>query len=206
MPGGSRDVFTQVIEGRVDDAAGLRRHLDLWVADLAPSGWLGTTAGVTAEGDAIMIVRFATPADAQATSIRPEQDAWWRDTQPTFTSPVTFRDCADTEIYLAGESDEARFVQVIRAGVADPHRQNELARELEALLPRHRPEIIGMTIARHENGGMTQVVYFADEEQARRGERDEPTGELAGILAEWRDLLDQPRYLDLTDPWLRSPT
>ncbi|MBW3661774.1 MAG: hypothetical protein KY469_01640 [Actinobacteria bacterium] len=198
-------MFTQVIEGRVDDAAALRQQLDRWVADLAPSGWLGTTAGVTTDDDAIIIVRFATTADAQATSVRPEQDAWWRDTQPLFTSPVTFRDCADTEIYLAGGSDDAGFVQVIRAGVADPHRQNELARELEALLPRHRPEIIGMTIARHEDGGMTQVVYFTDEQQARRGERDEPTGELAGILAEWRDLLDHPRYLDLTGPWLLSP-
>ena len=46
-------MFVQVMEGRVGDAKGLRSQLEAWMSDLQPGadGWLGTTAGITADGN-----------------------------------------------------------------------------------------------------------------------------------------------------------
>jgi hypothetical protein len=51
---GKREVnmFVQVIQGHVSDAAQVRAQLDRWVEEVAPGavGWLGSTSGVTDDG------------------------------------------------------------------------------------------------------------------------------------------------------------
>ena len=55
---GKRDMFVQVIQGNVSDAARVRALLDRWVAEVAPGavGWLGSTSGVTDDGRLVALL------------------------------------------------------------------------------------------------------------------------------------------------------
>src|SRR5207237_10431022 len=103
------------MEGGVGDLEGLQAQLAAWTSDLQPGadGWLGTTAGVTADGTFIAVVRFESLEAAKANSDRPEQGAWWEKTAATFDGDVRFTDCPDVDIFGAGGSDDAGFVQIM---------------------------------------------------------------------------------------------
>lgn len=200
-------MFIQVIQGRVADRDEMRDALESWLRELAPGavGWLGTTAGVTAAGDFIGLVRFESADAAQRNSHRPEQHQWWMETAKLFAGDVVFHDCTEVDTLLAGGSDDAGFVQVAQGRTADTARMREINRQVEALMGDYRPEIIGGTTALHGNGTFTEAVYFTSEPEAREGERKEPPPELQPLFDEYQALVTDLRYYDLTDPWLYSP-
>src|SRR4028118_1129500 len=80
-------MFVQVIQGQVSDPNEARSALDRWTRDLAPDaeGWLGTTAGVTDDGQFIALARFASEEAARRNSERAEQGDWWGDTAKLVT-------------------------------------------------------------------------------------------------------------------------
>ena len=58
----------------------------------------------------------------------------------------------------------------------------------------------------HEDGKFTVVIYFVNEEAARRGERQEIPAELQHAMQEMMALgVGMPEFLDLRMPWLDSP-
>ena len=61
-------MFVQVIEGRTTDPAAIIEHGDRWQREVRPGaiGYLGVTAGVTADGRTVAIVRFEDEASARA--------------------------------------------------------------------------------------------------------------------------------------------
>lgn len=75
-------MFVQVIQGKATDPAALRRQWETWDRELKPGAqrFLGGTAGVTADGEFIAVVRFEDEAAARANSDRADQDAWWAET------------------------------------------------------------------------------------------------------------------------------
>ena len=199
-------MFVQVIDGRVADRDGLRAQLDKWLQDLAAGaqGWLGTTAGVAEDGTFIAVVRFESEAAAQANSDRPEQGAWWEETKGNFDGEVTFLNCPQVDVLVAGGSDDAGFVQVMQ-GRGD---RDQVVAEMPALeepLRRMRPDVIGGIAAWPGDGTFTQVVYFTSEGEAREGERSEPSPDDAEAMAKLDGLMQVDRYVDLRDPWLTSP-
>jgi hypothetical protein len=199
-------MFIQVIQGQVLDQAALRRQLEHWRDELAPKaeGWLGTTAGLPTQGGFIAVFRFESEQAARRNSELPDQDQWWTDTAPALDE-VTFHDCGNVDLMLGGGSDEAGFVQVIQGRTPDPARLRELGQRLEGPLRTLRPDVIGGTIAWHDDGaGFTQTVYFSSEAEARAGERREPPDDVRGLFQESQRLIEGPRYLDLPDPWLWS--
>ena len=103
------------------DAERLRQQLDRWNEELRPgaAGFLGTTGGVSDDGRGVFLARFDSAAAAQANSDRPEQGQWWADTASCFDGEVTFTDSEDVETYLAGGSDDAGFVQVMKSSGVD---------------------------------------------------------------------------------------
>jgi len=68
-------MFVQVIRGQATDPQELRGALDTWSEQLAPGamGWLGSTAGVTDDGQFVGIARFESEDAARRNSDRPEQ-------------------------------------------------------------------------------------------------------------------------------------
>ena len=199
-------MFASVIQGHVSDAAALRRQSDRWMDTLSAGaeGWLGTTQGVTGDGTYVAVVRFESEAAALASNNRPEVGEWFNETAKLFDGDITFRDCQEVDLLLGGDSDIARFVQVIE-GRADRGALRAATAQLETLLPRTRPEILGGLVAWHGDGEFIQLVYFSDEAAAREGEARTLSPEDAEVRDRLLGRLQVTRFLDLPDPWFLSP-
>src|SRR5215213_6639823 len=198
-------VFVQVIQGQVDDAAKVRAAMDRWAQELAPgaAGWLGSTAGVTEDGRFIALARFESEEAARRNSDRPEQDRWWSETSQLFTGEASFRDSDD----LAGDPDDAGFVQVIQGQGTDADRARELMAEDSEEWAAFRPDIIASVAVGHEGGAYTMAMYFTSEAEAREGERKEPPPKLKAQMEEMASLsVGEPEFFDLKQPWLYAPS
>jgi hypothetical protein len=201
-------VFVQVIQGQAADAGKLRAALDRWAQELAPgaTGWLGSTAGVTEDGRFIALARFESEEAARRNSDRPEQDRWWAETSQLLTGEATFKDSSDVTLDLAGNPDDAGFVQVIQGRGSDPDRARELMGQDSSAWAAFRPEIIGSVAVGHEGGAYTMAMYFTSEAAAREGERKEPPPELRAQMEEMAALsVGEPEFFDLKQPLLYSP-
>ena len=196
-------MFVQVIEGKVADAAQLRRQLDRWVADLSPgaTGWLGTTAGVAADGRVVAFARFESPDAARANSDRPEQGEWWSETQGCFDGEVSFSDAEDVDQFLAGGSDDAGFVQVMKGG-ADRDTLRQMDERFAAVADTFRPDLIGGLRAWVAPDRYVEVAYFTSEDEARANEGKEPPPEVAAEMEQFMSLMAGVEFIDLSDPWL----
>lgn len=199
-------VFVQVIQAKVSDAEALKAQLDRWQEELAPGaeGYLGTTAGVTADGDLIAMARFESEEAARANSDRSEQGEWWEETSKHLDGDATFHDCDDVRTYREGGSDDAGFVQVMQGQVSDRERFDSIQDEFMETMEEERPEILGMVHA-WDGDFLTGVVYFASEHTAREGEGMAVPDDVREKLDEMRSLIEDLTYFDLEEPWLASP-
>ncbi|MGH2818894.1 MAG: hypothetical protein ACRDJS_10630 [Actinomycetota bacterium] len=194
-------MFVQVIEGRVTDADGLKRQLERWMDELKPDarGYLGSTGGLA--GDRyIMCARFESEEKARSNSDSDRQSAWWAETEKCLEG-VSFTDYTKAEDYLAGGSDDAGFVQIMRGRVTDAERARAMMKEMEDQLPQVRPDVIGGYTAYSDDGDYTEVVYFTSEAEARENEAKSSPDE----MREWMEIqADEIRFIDLTEPMLDS--
>ena len=197
-------MFVQAIEGRVADGNGLRRQLERWMTDLRPGaqGFLGSTAGVTDGGDAVVFARFETSSDAAANSERPEQGQWWAETEKCFDGEVRFTDSDDVDIFLAGGSSDAQFVQVMKGKDMDRDRVRVLDEQFEAHATSFRPDLLGAFRMWTGPDSYVEVAYFTNESDARQGESKEPPAELAAQMGEFEPMMANVEFIDLREPWL----
>jgi len=176
--------------------------------ELAPeaSGWLGTTAGVTADGRFIALARFDSAAAARQNSESAAQDKWWHEFSSLLRGEGVFSDSEDVYVDAAGDPNTAGFVQVIRGRVSDKQRVRELLSENQEAWVKFRPEWIGGLNAMYEDGTFTSAFYFTTEEEARVGESKEMPADLQQQMDELNALdADEPEFFDLSQPWLYSP-
>jgi hypothetical protein len=198
-------MFVQVIEGKVSDKSGLHRQLDRWQAELrsGAAGFLGSTSGVTDDGVGFAIARFESAAAAKTNSERAEQSAWWSETEKCFDGPVAFTDSEDIEEFLAGGSNDAGFVQVMK-NFGGPGRA--VVKDLDERFEKHastwRPDLIGGLRIWTGEDSAVEVNYFTSEAAARENEKKEPPAELAELFAQYSDVIANTQFLDLRNPWL----
>jgi hypothetical protein len=195
-------MFVQVIQGKVHDAELLRRQMDRWVAEIRPTvrGFLGSTSGITPDGTAITLARFESEQAARANSDNEAQTAWWNEMSKAYDGEPAFHDCTQVDTILGGGSNDAGFVQVMQGAFKDPAGMRARLPEMEAGLREARPDILGITIAWHGDGGFTQAVYFRDEAEARRMEKQTEGNEGRQELMD--ALVGEMTFLDLNDPQL----
>ncbi|MET1058930.1 MAG: hypothetical protein ABWX84_05005 [Nocardioides sp.] len=201
-------MFVQVIRGTVRDAPAMRRRLDTWLDELAPGaeGWLGSTGGVTADGQMVALARFESEEAARRNSDRPEQGAWWEETAALFSDEPVFRDSVSVDADTPGDPSAAGFVQVMQGRSTDPDRARELMANDPTDWAAFRPDILGTLMVGHDEGEWTMAIYFTSEADAREGEKKEPPPEMVEIMKEMDSLsAGEPTFLDLTDPWLSGP-
>jgi hypothetical protein len=206
---GDDTFFMQTIRGRIgqDNAEAARSQLDRWVERLAPGadGWLGSTAGVTADGTFFAVARFASSQQARANSDRQEQGEWWAETSKLFEGEVTFHDCPDAEVAFGEPSDQAGFVQVIEGTATDVAELRRLDQRWKGLSrdSMGRPDILG-GVTGYDGDHVVTVIYFTSETEARKGEQEPPPAEVAELMGKQQELLPDMTFTDLTDPWLLS--
>jgi hypothetical protein len=193
-------MFIQVIQGTVADREALKRSIARWQAEVKPgaTGYLGSTGGITPDGRSITIVRFESEEAAEANSKRPEQSAWWGEASKAFGDDVTFHDCREVDTAFGGGTDRAGFVQVIQGRTSNQAELRRVGMEAEDELRALRPDIMGMVIGWHGDGGFTQVVYFTSQEAARAGEAAMQDSER---MKEYSALMDgEMTFFDLPEP------
>jgi hypothetical protein len=201
-------MFVQVIQGVAKDPAGLRKQWERWDQELKPAaeGYLGGTAGVTADGEFIALARFESEEAARANSGSPEQSAWWEETAQHLEGPL-FHDCTEVDLMKEGGSDDAGFVQVIQGKVTDVEKARELDRSGQEQMSQMRPDVIGGIVAWHpQNGRYTNAIYFTSEAEARANEKEAASSpEFEQFMSEWQAISDgEPKFLDLSEPWYSS--
>jgi hypothetical protein len=199
-------MFVQIMQGTCRDAETLHRQIDMWRREQGPKaeGWLGGTYGVTDDQTFVGVVRFESKEAAARNSTRPEQGAWWAETEKCFDGEVTFHDCDNAILFLDGGADDAGFVQVMQGRVDDPERFRRFMEQPMDMLQQARPEIIGGIIAIEPDGWFTETVAFRSEEAAREGERKEVPEEMRQTMEEEMSQVKDLRYLDLHQPWFAS--
>jgi hypothetical protein len=201
-------VFVQIIQGKCTRQNELRSQTDKWLRDLAPGaeGWLGGTYGFTDDDMFVAMIRFASKEAAMANSERPDQSAWWAETERCFDGPVEFHNADKVLLMLEGGSDDAGFVQVIRGKIDDPALLETELDEMSNMMHEERPEIIGSTFAIEDDGTFTETVFFTDESAAREGEQKAmPTTEnVRHLMQDWQHMMHDVTYLDLHHPWFAS--
>jgi hypothetical protein len=202
-------MFVQVIQGRVGNKEQLRARLEEWMSQLAPDavGWLGSTSGVTDDGQSVALVRFESEEAARRNSDRPEQSAWWERTAAVFTDEPVFRNSTSVDVDTPGDPGQAGFVQVMQGRSSDPERARQLMADDTIDWQAFRPEILGSVSVGHDDGAWTMALYFTSEEAAREGERKEPPPEMEQMMKEMQDItVGEPVFFDLRDPWLHAPS
>lgn len=201
-------MFVQVIQGRTSDPGALRAAFDRWAAELAPSavGYLGSTAGVTADGRFICLARFESTDAARRNSDRPEQGAWWSETSDHLDGEATFHDSEEIDVDLAGDPDRAGFVQVMQGRTTDAARARHLMTQGSDTWASFRPDVLGSLTVDHGDGSWTTELFFTSEAEAREGERKEPPPELQAQMAEMASLtVGEVEFFDLEEPWIYAP-
>jgi hypothetical protein len=201
-------MFVQVVQGRAKDAAGLRKQFERWDQEIKPTsqGFLGSTAGVTADGEFIALARFESEEAARANSDSAQQTAWWQETSQFVEDPM-FHDCTLVDVMNEGGSDDAGFVQVIQGKTKDVEKARSLDTTSQDQMRTMRPDVIGGIVAWHpQNGRYTNAIYFTSEAEARAKERESSSSpEFQKYMQEWQALADgEPKFLDITQPWYSS--
>jgi hypothetical protein len=200
-------MFVQVIQGRTSKPQALVDAFDRWKADLSSgaTGWLGSTGGVTEDGRFIAVARFESEQAAMANSARPEQGAWWAETEQLLDGEATFRNSTDVDVDVNGDPDQAGFVQVMQGRGSDPERARQLMAQDADTWAEFRPDVIGSVTIGHDEGAYTMVMYFTSEAEAREGERKELPPQLQAQMEEMNSLsIGEPEFFDLKQPIISS--
>lgn len=196
-------MFVFTVEARTSAPDALRGHVLRWPSDVGTiaDGWLGNTAGVSAEGKFLLLMRFRSEESALITSDRPEYGTWWQVCrQHLATSPV-FTPSTNITGILGGGSDTAAAVQITR-GRAAPNRLREGLRELESMAVGERSGVIGGIVAWHEENRFTEALYFSSPDPARLQAQATPLGR---FMAAHASSIEYASVIELPDPWLTSP-
>ena len=202
-------MFAQMFTGKVTDAEAVRAAFEGWPAGVGrdAQGWLGSTAGITDDGQLVALARFESEEAARANSERPEQGQWWESLAAHLDGNATFFDSNEVDEDVVADPDTAGFVQVMRGRVSDSARARELASADPGAWAGFRPDILGSLMLSHDDGEYVMAIYFTSEAEAREGEKKEPPEELAATMQEMGALeVGEVTYLDLRDPWLLSPS
>jgi hypothetical protein len=197
-------MFVQIIEGTIGNPDGLMAAGEAWQAEVRPGaiGYLGVTAGVTADGKAFTLVRFEDEASARANSERPEQGAWFeKHSALAYDGPPSFVESSDTTEFMGGGSDEARFVQVMKSTGVDRAEMERLDAVFEKFVG-ERPDILGGIRVWTGTDSCIEVMYFTNEAEARAGEQAAIPDELKEAMGDFEGM-GETEYLDLVDPLLR---
>ncbi len=200
-------MFIQVISGTTSDPEAFKQQGEKWNTDLRPgaTGFLGSTSGVTDDGRFIVIARFESEEAARANNDRPEQGAWWAETEKV-VDRADFRDSVDIVTFLGGGKDNAGFVQVMRGKITDAEKlaaRREKMGEFEKVMQGARPDVIGEVIAIHGDGTYTDAVYFSSQAEARANEAKPMPPEAEAMMGDLMSAISVDEFYDLTAPDIR---
>jgi hypothetical protein len=193
-------MFVQFIRATITDVEGLRSHLKRGRVELTPGvvGFLGSTAGISTNGEFVVLARYDSAAACAASRARPESEAWWHDLEAFIDGAPVVKESERVSILISG-SDNADFVQIME-GTGDPAALAELDERFLEIAPTYRPDIMGGYRAYFDDDTWADITYFTSETEARAGESREMPVEVARLFEEFGRVAGIVAYHDLTEP------
>lgn len=189
-----------MIRAPLGDEQAAWKLLDRWESHLRSGavGFLGSTAGVTTNGQLVLVARFEDEAAAAGNASRSEQGEWWSELESTLSGAATFFDSNEVDLSMGGGSDEAGFVQIM-IGTGDREQVRAAIGGAEEILRKERPDILGGFTA-WSGERFFDVAYFTSEAEARAGEAKELSEEGRAVFEQFDEVLDVEEFLDVPDP------
>lgn len=199
-------MFAQVITADVTDREGLGRQVQRWRDEVqsGATGYLGTTGGITDDGKLVVMVRFASEEDGRHNNDRPDQSAWWAETDKCLTG-VEFANATEVILPGGGGTDDAGFVQVMRGRITDAAGYDAMLDQMDEFaesMREFRPDVLGLVTVRVGDDGYFDFVYFSSEAEARAGESKELPPDIEAQMEQSMGAVVIDEFLDLKDPWL----
>jgi hypothetical protein len=192
-------MFVQVIEGHTSDPEGLARYGESWQEKVGPVavGFVGVTAGSTADGRTVTFACFESEAAARKNEALAEQSAWAEGLGKYYDAPPTFTESTDVEQLFGGPAKDAGFVQVMKVSSVDRVKAKELDDSFDTF--KHlRPDLLGTLRVWTGPDSFVEANYFESEAAARAGEKAEMPPEVDALMAEFGDAMANTEFLDLT--------
>lgn len=201
-------MFVQVIEGRTSDPDALQQRIELWHRELRPGaiGFLGSAGGCTTDGSFLIAARFEDRDAATRNAERPEQSAWWLESQSCIDGDATFHDTEDVRIMSHGRLDDAQFIQVMEGHVSDRLLADQLEAQSDPILAKVRPDLLGSITAFYGKDDFADMAFFSSEREARENESREMPADMAEMFGQWEKVMRVDRFLDIPEPWMTSQT
>lgn len=194
-------MFIQMVSGSCTKQDDMRMLVDDWCAYMSHQpGWLGGTYGFTDDGHFMGVCRYESEAMCRELCAAEGAGLWWAAALQLFKDTPEIHQSEDVSVMLAGGSDDAGFVQIMRGKVAnaDMLRKMTTDREMTSMLHEARPDIIGSTLIIEDDGTFTETIAFTDEASARVGEKKEMP---ATVAADFAGAMTDVQYYDLHRPW-----
>ena len=198
-------MFVLKVEARTARPDAVRQQVLAWPTDVGSNapGWLGCTGGVSAEGDWIFLMRFASQEAAWITSDLPGYERWWRACRRHLETPPVFAESTRVSGILRGGSDAAAAV-VITQGSAPPNRLRDSLRRLETVALTEHVGVIGGFVACHDRERFTEALYLTSK-PAQFRQFATTSHLLGGFIDDRATAVRDVRVIDLDEPWLTSP-
>ena len=199
-------MFVQVIHAKANNKDAIGEELENWQKEVMPGaeGFLGSTGGVTPDGQLVLVARFDSEDVARRNSDRPEQGRWFESLSRHLDGEASFFESSQVAMGGQGGSDTAGFVQVMHGRVNDVQAAKELDARMEDDMGSRRPDVIGSLTAYDDGGEFWSVIYFTSLEEARQGEK-KMTEDPPPQMEEWSSLMEgELEFYDLEEPWLVS--
>jgi hypothetical protein len=192
-------MFVRFIRAAVADVDGLRAHLARGQGQtIGAVGFVGSTAGISADGYFVALSRFDSPAAAAAYRARSEVGEWWPELLTYFDDEPVVKETERVSVLISGD-DHAGFVQVME-GTGDPAALTALDARFAEIAPTFRPDILGGYRAYFDDGTWADVTYYTSEAEARAGESREMPAEVAKLFEEFGRVAGITAYHDLDVP------
>ena len=197
-------MFVQVVRAPVGDEGTILAAFDRWETELRPAaiGFLGSTTGLTTDGEVVLVARFDSEDAARRNSDRPDQRLWWAGFEQALAGPAQFFESAAVDVSMGGGSDDAGFVQLFW-GSGDRDAARSVMVQAEPILRRERPDILGGFTVWLQDGSFIDVAYFRSEQEAREGEATELSEQGRAVFEQFGRVLAAEGYADIPNPRLR---
>ena len=144
----------------------------------------------------------SSPRPPAETNSQPaEQGEWWAETAKCFDGDVRFTNSDDVDSFLAGGSNEAGFIQVMKGRGTDRDQMHTLDAQFETHAASFRHLLGGFRMWTGPDSYI-EVAYFTNESEARQGESKEPPAEFAAQMGDFQTLMANVEFIDLREPWL----
>src|SRR5687768_4501027 len=97
-------MFVQFIRATINDVDGLRAHLKRGGAELTPGvvGFLGSTAGISTNGEFVVLARYGSEASCRTSRARTESVAWWHDVRDYIDGEPVVKESDRVSVLISG--------------------------------------------------------------------------------------------------------